>query len=226
MKLTWYGHAAFFLEGKIRTIIDPYIRENQKTPVAFDQVFCDFIIVTHGHRDHFGDAIPLSRKLGIPIISNHEIATYSKTKGAKGLGINFGGEVTVKDVKVHMVQAWHSSGIDFAKLNFSGGSPAGFIIEEERTIYHAGDTGLFSDMKLIGELYKPEVALLPIGGAFTMGPEQAAKAAKWIGSPIIIPMHYNTFPNIMQDPMKFKRLVESICDAEVIICEIGVPFEV
>jgi L-ascorbate metabolism protein UlaG (beta-lactamase superfamily) len=226
MKLTWYGHATFFLEGKIRTIIDPFIRENKLTPISFDQVLCDLIIVTHGHRDHFGDAIPLSKRLGIPIISNHEIATYAKTNKARAIGINFGGNVAVGDVKVNMVQAWHSSGIDYAKLNFSGGSPAGFIIEEEKTIYHAGDTGLFSDMKLIGELYKPDVALLPIGGLFTMNPEQAVKAAEWIGSPVVVPMHYNTFAAIKQDPNKYKSMVESVCDSKVLICEIGVPFEV
>jgi L-ascorbate metabolism protein UlaG (beta-lactamase superfamily) len=226
MKLTWYGHAAFLIEGKTRTIIDPFIRANQLTPIAFDQVSCDLIIVTHGHRDHFGDAIPLSKRLDIPIISNHEIATYVKTNNAKGLGINFGGAVEIKGIKVHMVQALHSSGIDYAKLNFSGGSPAGFIIEDEKSIYHAGDTGLFSDIKLIGELYNPDVVLLPIGGAFTMGPEHAAKAAKMLGCPTVVPMHYNTFPSIRQDPQKFKRMVESICDAEVFVCEIGVPFEV
>jgi L-ascorbate metabolism protein UlaG (beta-lactamase superfamily) len=226
MKLTWYGHASFLLEGKIKTIIDPFLRENKLTPVAFDKVFCDLIVVTHGHRDHFGDAIPLSKRLNIPIISNHEIATYAKKDNANAFGINFGGEVMLKGTKIHMVQAWHSSGIDYAKLNFSGGSPAGFVIEDEKTIYHAGDTGLFSDMKLIGELYKPDVALLPIGGSFTMNPKQAAKAAEWIGSPVVVPMHYNTFKEIKQDPNKFKNMVESVCDSKVFVCEIGVPFEV
>lgn len=226
MKLTWYGHSTFLLEGKIRTIIDPFIRENPVTPVAFDQVQCDLILVTHGHRDHFGDAIPLSKRYDIPIISNHEIASYAKINRANAIGINYGGDIKVKGVKINMVQAVHSSGIDFSKLNFSGGNPAGFIIEEEKKIYHTGDTTLFSDMKLIGELYNPDILLIPIGGTFTMNPEHAAKAAKIIGSPIVIPMHYNTFPVINQDPENFKRLVESICDAEVLICEIGVPFEV
>lgn len=226
MKITWYGHATFILEGKIRTIIDPFIRENPVTPIAFDHVICDLILVTHGHRDHLGDAIPLSKKFNIPIVSNHEISTYANTQKANAIGINYGGDVTIKGVKINMVQAVHSSGIDFSKLNFSGGNPAGFIIEEEKKVYHAGDTCLFSDMEMIGELYKPDILILPIGGTFTMNPEHAAKAAKMIKSPIVVPMHYNTFPLINQDPNKFKSMVESISNAEVIICEIGVPFEV
>ncbi|UCG68722.1 MAG: metal-dependent hydrolase [Thermoplasmata archaeon] len=226
MKITWYGHANFLLEGKIRTIIDPFIRENPVITVPFDEIICDLILVTHGHRDHFGDAIALSKRHGIPIVSNYEISTYAKINHAKAIGINYGGDVKVKGIKVTMVQALHSSGIDFSKLNFSGGNPAGFIIEEEKTVYHTGDTSLFLDMKLIGEIYRPDVLLVPIGGLFTMKPEHAAKAAQMIKSPIVVPMHYNTFSEIKQDPIKFKRMVESMCDAEVIICEIGTPFEV
>jgi L-ascorbate metabolism protein UlaG (beta-lactamase superfamily) len=226
MKFTWYGHATFLLEGRIRTIIDPFFRESPVTPITFEEIICDLILVTHGHRDHLGDAIPFSKRLNIPIVSNHEISSYAKTKNAVAIGINYGGDVKVKGVKINMVQAVHSSGIDFSKLNFSGGNPAGFIIEEEKIVYHTGDTSLFSDMKLIGELYKPEILILPIGGKFTMNPEHAAKAAKMIGSPIVVPMHYNTFPSIKQNPMEFKTMVESKTSAEVKICEIGVPFEV
>jgi L-ascorbate metabolism protein UlaG (beta-lactamase superfamily) len=226
MKLTWLGHAAFLLEGKARILIDPFITGNPKAPCKAEEIECDMVCVTHGHGDHLGDAIPISKRNEAPIVAIHEIARFAEMNGCEAIGMNLGGSAEIKEVKVTMVQAWHSSGIDESGFAFSGGDPAGLIIEDGRTIYHAGDTCLFSDMKLIGELYGPEIAMLPIGDRFTMNPEHAAKAAQWIKPEIVIPMHYNTFPPVEQNPEEFKSLVESLCDCEVIVCEPGITIEV
>jgi len=226
MKITWLGHAAFLVEGKNRILIDPFITGNPTAPCKAEEIQCDIICVTHGHGDHLGDAIPIAKKNHVPIVAIHEIARYVEKQGVEGIGLNMGGSVKHNDTKFTMVQAWHSSGIDASGFGFSGGDPAGFVIRDEKTIYHAGDTCLFSDMKLIGELYKPEIAMLPIGDRFTMGPDHAAKAAAWIKPEIVIPMHYNTFPLVKQNPYEFKSLVETICDSEVMICEPGKTLEV
>lgn len=226
MRLTWLGHAAFLIESKGRTLIDPFITGNPMAPCKAEEIECDIICVTHGHGDHLGDAISIAKRNRAPIVAIHEIARYAEKNGVEGVGMNIGGSVELKGIKITMVQAWHSSGIDASGLEFSGGDPAGLIIKAEKTVYHAGDTCLFSDMKLIGELYRPEIALLPIGDRFTMGPELAAKAAAWIKPQVVIPMHYNTFPPIEQNPEEFKSLVESICDSEVLICEPGKAVEV
>ncbi|UCG69586.1 MAG: metal-dependent hydrolase [Thermoplasmata archaeon] len=226
MRLTWLGHAAFLLEGKSRLLVDPFITGNPMAPCKAEEIECDIVCVTHGHGDHLGDAISIAKRNQAPIVAIHEIARYADKNGVEGIGLNMGGGVELKGIKIIMVQAWHSSGIDASNFGFSGGDPAGFIINDEKTVYHAGDTCLFSDMKLIAELYRPQIALLPIGDRFTMNPETAAKAAAWIRPEIAIPMHYNTFPPVEQDPKEFKSLVESLCDSEVLICEPGKTQEV
>lgn len=226
MKITWLGHAAFLIEGKKKILIDPFITGNPMAPVKAEEIECDIIAVTHGHGDHLGDAIPIAKRNSAPIVAIHEIARYLEKQDVQAVGMNLGGSAEVGGIKFTMVQAWHSSGIDASDFGFSGGDPAGFIIEEEKTIYHAGDTCLFSDMKLIGELYNPEIAMLPIGDRFTMNPETAARAASWIKAEIVIPMHYNTFPLVEQNPKEFKSFTESLCDCEVIICVPGKTIEV
>jgi len=226
MKITWYGHSAFLLEGKTRTLVDPFFKNNPMAPIHFEEVHCDIIAVTHGHADHLGDAILIAQRNNLPIVAIHEIAMYANKNHIRSIGLNMGGSTTVKGVKFSMVPALHSGGIDDSNFAFSGGVPAGFIIEDGKIVYHAGDTCLFSDMKLIGELYKPDIAMLPIGDLYTMNPEHAAKAAQWIKAGVVIPMHYNTSPSIEQDPKEFKSHVESICDCEVIICEPGKTIEV
>ncbi|UCE37124.1 MAG: metal-dependent hydrolase [Thermoplasmata archaeon] len=226
MKITWLGHAAFLIEGESRILIDPFISGNPMAPCKAEEIECDIICVTHGHGDHLGDAIPIAKKNSAPIIAIHEIARYAVKHGVEGIGANLGGSVELKGIRFTMVQAWHSSGIDASGFGFSGGDPAGFIISTQKVLYHAGDTCIFSDMKLIGELYKPQISFLPIGDRFTMNPEHAAKAASWIKSDIVIPMHYNTFPPVAQNPSEFKSLVESLCDSEVVICEVGKAVEV
>ncbi len=225
-KLSWFGHAAFLIETRKRILIDPFISGNPMAPFKAEDIICDVICVTHGHGDHLGDAIFIAKSNSAPILAIHEIARYAEKNGAEAIGMNIGGSIQHKGIKFTMVQAWHSSGIDASEFGFSGGDPAGFIISSERVIYHAGDTCLFSDMRLIGDLYKPDIALLPIGDRFTMDPVQAAKAATWIKADMVIPMHFNTFPFVAQNPEDFKSLVESMCDSEVLICEPGKVYEV
>lgn len=224
--MTWLSHSAFLIEDRSKILIDPFISDNPKAPCSPDEIECDIICVTHGHGDHLGDSISISRRTKSPIVAIHEISRYAQENGCEGIGLNLGGSMDINGIKYSLVPALHSSGIDASKFGFSGGDPAGFVIKGEKTVYHAGDTCIFSDMKLIGELYKPEIALLPIGDRFTMNPEHAAQAAAWIKPDTVIPMHYNTFEPVEQNPHDFKSLVESLCDSEVIICEPGKTIEV
>jgi len=163
------------------------------------------VAVTHGHADHMGAAVTLKR----PTVAINEVAKYLKSKGIPAEGMNIGGTITVEGVAFHMVQAVHSSWIEEAGIGCNGGGAAGFVIGMEgKRVYHAGDTALFSDMKLIGELCHPDVALLPIGGRFTMGPEEAMIAAQYIGAPLVIPIHYDTWPVIRQDPGLFRAALQ------------------
>jgi L-ascorbate metabolism protein UlaG (beta-lactamase superfamily) len=226
MRFTWLGHAAFLLKTQSSILIDPFISGNPAAPCKPEDIRCDIICITHGHGDHLGDAVFIAKANSAPILAIHEIARYAEENDVEAIGMNLGGCVEHKGVRFTMVQAWHSSGIDASGFGFSGGDPAGFVISSEKVVYHAGDTCLFSDMKLIGELYKPDIALLPIGNRFTMDPTQAAKAAALIKSDVVVPMHYNTFLTIEQNPKEFKSLVESVCDSEVLICEPGKTYEV
>ncbi len=201
MKITWLGHSAFMIEGTKKVLVDPFITGNDKAPVKPDDLDCDIIAVTHGHGDHLGDAIFISKRKDVPVLAIYEIAEYINSKGAKAVGMNFSGTYDYEGAKITMVPAMHSSGITETGFSHSGGLPAGFIIEMDgKVVYHAGDTGLFGDMKIIGEIYKPDVALLPIGGLFTMDTRLAAIAAKWIKPKVVIPMHYNTWPPINANP--------------------------
>ena len=187
----------------------------------------DIIAVTHGHGDHLGDTIEIGARTGCRIFSIHEVANYIKSKGVFAEGMNMGGTVNVEDTTLTMTHALHSSSIDAADFSFDGGSPAGFVIGiGGHTIYHAGDTGVFGDMQLIGELYNPEIALLPIGDRFTMGINEALKAVELIRPQIVVPMHYNTFDVIRQNPIAFKQLVEAKTEAKVLIMKPGDSIEI
>ncbi|RLF28941.1 MAG: metal-dependent hydrolase [Thermoplasmata archaeon] len=209
MRITWLGHSAFELEkdGKV-LLIDPFITGNPAAPKGVSEIRADAIAVTHAHGDHLGDALEISKRTGAPVIAIFEIAQYLAGKGANTMGINMGGEVEVAGFRVAMVPATHSSTIMEGGRWLPGGCPAGFVIDNK--VYHAGDTGLFYGMKLIGEYYRPEVALLPIGGFYTMDVRQAAKAAELLGVKAVIPMHYNTFDVIRADPRELERLLEPL----------------
>ena len=226
VKITWLGHSAFLLKAEKKVLIDPFISGNPLAPCSPEELDPDIIAVTHGHRDHLGDTIEIGKRTGCRIISIHEVANYIKSKGVFAEGMNKGGTVHVEGIALTMTEALHSSSIDASGFSFDGGCPAGFVIGiGGRSIYHAGDTGVFGDMRLIGELYEPELALLPIGDRFTMGIKEAVKAVELIRPEIVVPMHYSTFDVIKQDPEEFKRAVEAKVDTKVIIMRPGESIE-
>jgi len=221
MKLTWHGHSNFEVEDSLNTIIDPFFLGNPMADVKWDEVSPDVLVITHGHADHLGDAVSIAKETDCEIISVNELSKYMQSRGIDAMGLNIGGTIELGPVKYTMTQAVHSNGIDEAGFGWDAGSPAGVIIEDTRVVYHAGDTALFSDMSLIGEMYKPKVALLPIGGRFTMDIKAAVMAVKLLKPELVVPMHYNTFDVIMADPWKFQKMVEDETDAEAIIMEPG-----
>lgn len=220
--ITWLGHAAFLFKAEKKILIDPFISGNPKAPCKPEDLNPDIIAVTHGHRDHLGDALEIGKRTGCRIISIHEVANYIKSKGVFAEGMNKGGTMDVEGISLTMTQALHSSSIEDSGFGFDGGSPAGFVIGiGGRSLYHAGDTGVFGDMQLIGELYEPEIAFLPIGSRFTMGIKEAVKAVELLKPEFVVPMHYNTFEVIKQDPLVFKQAVEAKTGTKVIIMEPG-----
>lgn len=196
MRITWHGHAFFEVETNGKTIvIDPFT-DNPKTNTRPEDLDPDLVLVTHGHFDHAGCVA----QLDAPVLANFEVATWLERQGRKNAtGMNIGGTYRFDEFKIWMAPALHSGGLptDGPTLG-NGGAAYGFVIDDgNQKLYHAGDTGLFGDMKtVIGEIVKPDIALLPIGDLFTMGVEHAAIAAKWIGAKHVTPMHYNTFPAI------------------------------
>jgi L-ascorbate metabolism protein UlaG (beta-lactamase superfamily) len=217
MRLTWLGHACFLLEGKRSVIIDPYVPEG---PITREP---DLVAVTHGHDDHLGEVIRLGKKT----VAITEIGKYLRGKGLTVETMNIGGTIEVDGVEFTMTPAVHSSGLGSEGPGFYGGCACGFVVGMEGVrVYHAGDTALFSDMKLIGELYQPDVALLPMGGRFTMGPREAMMAANFVGARTVIPMHYSTWPAILQDPLAFKHAIERTTDLKVVILAPGAAWEV
>jgi len=226
VKITWLGHSAFLLEAEKKVLIDPFISGNPAAPCSSEELDPDIIAVTHGHNDHLGDTIEIGARTGCRIISIHEVANYIKSKGVFAEGMNKGGTINVEGITFTMTDAIHSSSIDASGFSFDGGCPAGFVIGiGGHRIYHAGDTGVFGDMRLIGELYEPELALLPIGSRFTMGIKEAVKAVELIRPGTVIPMHYNTFDVIKQDPEKFRRAVEAKVNTKVVIMKPGESIE-
>jgi L-ascorbate metabolism protein UlaG (beta-lactamase superfamily) len=219
VKVTFLGHAAFKIEGSKTVLVDPFITGNPKSPLkgVEDIEKADVVIVTHDHGDHgFEDAVKICKRTGAYLVSQYELVAKSNLERVEPM--NIGGFVNVggMGVEVAFTPAWHTANV---------GDPTGVIIRMDgKTIYHAGDTGLFYDMKLIGELYKPDLALLPIGSRFTMDIYQAAKAVEFISPKFVIPMHYNTFDLIKADPKEFERLVGD--RAKVVILNPGESFEI
>ncbi len=200
VKLTWLGHSAFIVEIEGKSIlIDPFLNGNPLAPMKADDLKkADIIVVTHEHFDHYGDCASISKRLNSKVVALFETAMKAQNEGAsEAIATNIGSPFYVNNIKMVFTPAIHT------------GNPSGVVIFGEGiSIYHAGDTGLFGDMKIIGELYKPYAALLPIGGFFTMGPEEAAYAVKLLKPKVAIPMHYNTFLPIQQDPKKFEEEVK------------------
>ncbi len=222
IQLIWHGHACFEIRASFNVLIDPFFRGNPKAKLVPEDMGPDIILVTHGHYDHLGDTIGIAQRTGCRVIAVHELANYLKSQKVMAEGMNIGGRMKVNDMSVVMTDANHSSSVSHAGLRLYAGRAAGFILQVNGcSIYHAGDTGLFTDMRLIGDVYRPDVALLPIGGRYTMDPDDAARAVDFIRPKIAIPMHYNTFDVISQDPLDFVHKVRDLCDTEVLIMNIG-----
>ncbi|MHB8164215.1 MAG: metal-dependent hydrolase [Methanoregula sp.] len=218
MQLTWLGHSCVLLTGTKKVLIDPFIEGGSVLGTN-----PDIVAVTHGHNDHLGETVALNRKT----VAITEIARYLKAKGLPAESMNIGGTLMVDGVSFTMTAAVHSSVIEEAGPGFSGGAAAGFVIGMDgMKIYHAGDTALFSDMKLIGELYHPDIALLPIGGRYTMGTAEAMMAANFIGAKTVIPIHYNTWEKITADPLQFKTAIERTTDIKVQVLTPGESLDV
>jgi L-ascorbate metabolism protein UlaG (beta-lactamase superfamily) len=212
-KLTWLGHATFRIETKDGVVIyiDPWLNnplcpEDEKQPRK-----CDVMLCTHGHFDHIADAVQLAKKLNPKVVGIFELCTWLEKKGAKQISpMNKGGTQEVEGVKVTMVHAVHSCGItdDDGSIVY-GGEACGYVLELPGGVrlYHAGDTAVFGDMAIIRELYGPEIALLPIGDHFTMGPREAAHACMLLKAKTVVPMHFGTFPMLTGQPGELKKLL-------------------
>jgi len=213
LAITWLGHATFVVvtPGGKRIVFDPWLTGNPKCPPNAKIDKADLILLSHGHSDHSSDVVNVARATGAPVVVIHELSQWLGKKGLQNVtGMSIGGTVSVAGLEVSMTPAIHSSSVMENDEIVYLGEPAGFVVrlEDKRTLYFAGDTALFGDMKLIGEMYSPEIAFLPIGDHYTMGPDAAARACQLLGVRQVVPMHYGTFPILTGTPERLKHLVE------------------
>jgi L-ascorbate metabolism protein UlaG (beta-lactamase superfamily) len=214
MRFRWLGHSAIELEdGEMDIAIDPLTEERIKP---------DLICLTHGHSDHLGSTIKISKYCNCKVLAAFELAHYLESKGVEAVGMNLGGSVDVDGTRITMVEAKHSSSIIDGNDIIYAGEPCGFVIKGSRTAYHAGDTSLFSDMSIIKELYSPDISFLPVGGFYTMDERQALIAARILGSRTIVPIHYNTFDAIKTDLTFLKKNLNE----RLLLPEIGEKYEI
>ena len=209
LKIQFWGHASFGLtDGKYSLLIDPFISDNPLSAAKVEELNPTHILLTHGHGDHLGDALDIAKNSGALIIAPTELANYCEHKGARAHAMYMGTH-NFDFGKLRMTPAWHGSSIEEKGTSIYLGTPCGYVIYlGAKCIYHAGDTGIFGDMELIGKMNPLDCALLPIGGNFTMDPEEALEAALMLKPDLVIPMHFNTFPLIKQDAGKFVKEAE------------------
>ncbi len=217
VQFTWLGHSTFKVEtpGGKTVLIDPWVMGNPACPEnlkKFDKI--DLMLCTHGHFDHIGDAVELAKKHDPVVVGVYELCGWMQTKGVKQIApMNVGGSQVVADaIRVTMVPAIHSCGITDGNQTIYGGVACGFVVEFENglKIYHAGDTAVFGDMRIIHELYAPEIAFLPIGDHFTMGPREAAYACQMLRPKTVVPMHFGTFPLLTGTPAALQKMLDGM----------------
>lgn len=227
LSVTWFGHSAFLLESPLGVcvLIDPWLDNPKAPPGAKEVGKIELILITHGHGDHIGNTVELASKTGAKVVAIHEVSLYLTGKGLTNVqGMNKGGSLKSDGVTVTMVDARHSSDIDNESPPLPGGEAAGYVVEFANgyRVYHAGDTALFGDMKLIGEVHKPDLALLPVGDLFTMGPREAARACEMIKPKKVIGMHYGTFPLLTGTPEQMRKHLPQAMRSRVVFLEPGV----
>jgi len=211
-RVTWLGHATVLVELPSGTnlLIDPFIEHNPKYPKGFALPKIDYVLLTHGHFDHIADAAPVAQKDGATVLAMVELAGYLAGKGvASTIGFNLGGTVQLPGVAVTLVEAKHSTSVEEGGSVVYLGVAAGLVltVQDGPVLYHAGDTSVFGDMELIRELYAPEVAMLPIGDHYTMGPKEAALAIRYLEPQVVLPIHWGTFPALTGTPQELAKLV-------------------
>ena len=225
IRITWYGHACLHVDINGTTLlVDPFLTGNPLAPIGPEDVSADFILVSHGHGDHLGDTISIAKRTGAKVVSSTEIVNWLVARGVANVHAqHIGGDHSFPWGRLKLTIAHHGSALPDGHY---GGSPAGFLIfADGKTVYHAGDTGLFYDMTLIGQ-NGIDLAYLPIGGNYTMGPDDALQAVKYVQPKRVIPIHYNTFDVIQQNPHEWARRVEAETSTKVSVLVPGEAIEI